>query len=244
MRVILLRHGQSLWNLEGKFTGWKDVDLSERGKEEARNAGKKIREKGYNIDIVYTSVLKRAIKTAWLVMEELNQEWLPIVKDWRLNERHYGDLQGKNKKETVKKFGEIVHKWRRSFSVRPPALKKEDPRYLEYLNDRRYNGIRVPLTESLEDVYNRVIPYWNNEIVPKIKSGKVPLVSAHGNSLRALVKYLDNISDKDVESLNIPTGIPLVYEFDKNMSVTNKFYLASKEELNRRVSEVKNQTKV
>ena len=212
-KVVLLRHGESEWNKENRFTGWTDVDLSEKGVLEAHNAGKSMLNAGLEFDLAFTSVLKRAIKTLWLALEEMDLMWIPVVNSWRLNERHYGALQGLNKAETAKKYGEEqVHLWRRSYDVRPPALTPDDDRFPG--KDPRYKGLTkedLPLTECLKDTVNRFLPYWHEAIVPEIKAGKRVLIAAHGNSLRALVKYLDNIPDEEIPELNIPTGIPLVY---------------------------------
>ncbi|MCX7669345.1 MAG: 2,3-diphosphoglycerate-dependent phosphoglycerate mutase, partial [Anaerolineae bacterium] len=214
IKLVLLRHGESDWNKENRFTGWTDVDLSEKGIAEAHEAGKLLREGGYVFDVAYTSVLKRAIRTLWIVLDELDQMWIPIYNTWRLNERHYGALQGLNKAETAEKFGDKqVLIWRRSYDIRPPALTPDDPRYPG--NDPRYAHLskdELPLTECLKDTVARFLPYWHETIAPALKEGKRAIIAAHGNSLRALVKYLDNISDEDIIELNIPTGIPLVYE--------------------------------
>lgn len=239
-QVVLLRHGQSVWNKENRFTGWTDVDLSELGIQEARRAGAALRQAGFRFDATYTSFLKRAIRTLWLAMEELDQMYLPIDTDWRLNERHYGQLQGLNKKETAEKHGaDQVHKWRRGYSIRPPALSEDDPRHPK--NDLRYAGFEPPATESLKDTLDRVIPYWQEKIVPQLKAGKRTIIAAHGNSLRALVKHLDDVSDEDIMELNIPTGIPLVYEFDEALNTRHHYYLADESEVNQAVSEVANQ---
>ena len=242
LKIVLLRHGQSLWNKENRFTGWTDVDLSERGIEEARRAGVALKEAGFIFDLAYTSYLKRAIRTLWLTMEELNQMYLPVDTDWRLNERHYGELQGLNKAETVARHGaDQVHQWRRGYSIRPPALQEDDPRHPRH--DPRYAAFDPPASESLQDTLDRVIPYWNEKIVPQLKANKRIIISAHGNSLRALVKYLDNISSADIMQLNIPTGIPLVYELDEHANAAGNYYLADDSALQEAVSEVANQTK-
>ncbi|MEJ5203647.1 MAG: 2,3-diphosphoglycerate-dependent phosphoglycerate mutase, partial [Anaerolineales bacterium] len=219
IKVVLLRHGESEWNKENRFTGWTDVDLSERGIAEAIQAGKTLKEAGYIFDLAYTSVLKRAIRTLWLVLDQMDLMWIPVKNSWRLNERHYGALQGLNKAEMAAKFGEEqVHIWRRSYDVRPPALEKTDERYPG--NDPRYKDLsedELPLTECLKDTVARFLPYWHEEIAPTIRTGKRVLIAAHGNSLRALVKYLDNVPDDEIVGLNIPTGIPLVYELDENL---------------------------
>jgi 2,3-bisphosphoglycerate-dependent phosphoglycerate mutase len=225
--LVLLRHGESTWNKENRFTGWTDVDLSERGQQEARDAGRLLKEGGYAFDLAYTSVLKRAIRTLWIALDELDQMWLPVIGSWRLNERHYGALQGLNKAETAAKHGEAQVKiWRRSYDIPPPPLSSDDPR--QAARDPRYAGLSpedVPLTESLKDTVERFLPYWHEVIAPSIRSGQRILIAAHGNSLRALVKYLDNISDDEIAELNIPTGIPLVYELDDLLKPRNRFYL-------------------
>jgi 2,3-bisphosphoglycerate-dependent phosphoglycerate mutase len=241
-KLVLLRHGESQWNRENRFTGWTDVDLSEAGVAEARKAGRTLKAEGYAFDIAYTSVLKRAVRTLWIALEELDQTWLPEVKDWRLNERHYGDLQGLNKAEMAAKFGEKqVLVWRRSYDTPPPSLKSDDPRYEG--RDPRYAGIPVPLTECLKDTVARVVPYWNQVIAPTIRSGKRVLVAAHGNSLRALVKHLDGISDDKIVELNIPTAAPLVYELDDNLKPLKHYYLGDAEEIARRAASVAAQGK-
>ncbi len=226
-RLILLRHGQSLWNLENKFTGWTDVDLLDQGIKEAHRAGKLLKSEGYSIDAAYTSLLKRAIRTLWIVLDELDLMWIPVHRSWRLNERHYGALQGLNKSDMVEKYGfEQVQIWRRSYDIPPPALAETDSRHPSC--DRRYSHLQkeeLPCTESLKDTLNRVLPYWNETIVPQLMAGKNILISAHGNSIRALVKHLDNISDEDIAGLNIPTGIPLVYELDDDLRAKNYHYL-------------------
>jgi 2,3-bisphosphoglycerate-dependent phosphoglycerate mutase len=219
-KLTLLRHGESIWNLEDKFTGWTDVDLSDKGIAEAREAGKMLKGKGYFFDVAFTSVLKRAIRTLWLVLDEMNLMWIPVHRSWRLNERHYGALQGLNKADMAAKVGEgQVHTWRRSYNVQPPALDRKDDRYPG--NDPRYRGLsenELPLTESLKDTVARFMPYWHEVFTPALKSGRQAIVSAHGNSLRAMVKYLDNVSENEISNLNIPTGIPLVYELDDTLS--------------------------
>jgi len=225
--LVLIRHGQSQWNLENRFTGWKDVDLTEAGREEARKGGQLLREGGYDFDLCYTSVLTRAIKTLWIAMEEMDRIWLPVIRHWRLNERHYGALQGLNKAETAEKHGdEQVFIWRRSCDTPPPALTPDDERYP--VNDPRYRDLpksQVPLTESLKLTIERVLPYWHVEIAPKILEGKRLLISAHGNSLRALVKHLDDLSDEEIPKVEIPTGVPLVYKLDDDLKPVEKFYL-------------------
>src|SRR5262245_13906218 len=226
-KIVLLRHGQSTWNLENRFTGWTDVDLSETGQAEARQAGRQMRADGYDFDRVFTSVLKRAIRTAWLALEEMDRMWLPSVPDWRLNERHYGALQGLNKAETAAKFGEEqVRVWRRSYDVPPPALERTDERFPG--NDPRYARLspaQLPLTESLKETVARVLPFWHEVVAPAVKAGDRLLLAAHGNSLRALVKYLDDMSEKAIVELNIPTGIPLVYELDAGLRPLKHYYL-------------------
>ncbi|MCB2212328.1 2,3-diphosphoglycerate-dependent phosphoglycerate mutase [bacterium] len=225
--VVLLRHGESVWNKENRFTGWTDVTLSEKGIEEAKAAGRTLAENGYDFDVVYTSVLQRALLTTHYALTEMDRLWLPMHKHWRLNERHYGALQGLNKAEMAAKYGdEQVHIWRRSYDTRPPALEWDDERNPR--NDRRYTDLtdeQIPLAECLKDTVDRFVPYWQDTLAPAIKSGKRVLISAHGNSLRALVKYLDKISDDEITGLNIPTGIPLVYTLDENLEPTEHFYL-------------------
>jgi 2,3-bisphosphoglycerate-dependent phosphoglycerate mutase len=242
LRLVLLRHGESEWNRENRFTGWTDVDLSSAGVAEAHKAGRTLKAEGYAFDIAYTSVLKRAVRTLWISLEELDQTWLPEVKDWRLNERHYGDLQGLNKAEMAAKFGEKqVLVWRRSYDTPPPALKPDDPRYEG--RDARYAGVKVPLTECLKDTVARVVPYWEQVVAPAVRSGKRVLVAAHGNSLRALVKHLDGISDEKIVELNIPTAVPLVYELDHNLKSLKHYYLGDAEEIARRAAAVAAQGK-
>jgi 2,3-bisphosphoglycerate-dependent phosphoglycerate mutase len=226
-KLVLLRHGQSTWNLENRFTGWIDVDLSENGVKEAINSGMLLKKHGFKFDIVYTSVLKRAIKTTNIVLEELDQMFVPVIKHWRLNERHYGDLTGLNKAEMAKKVGkEQVHIWRRSFDVPPPALELDDERHPRF--DPKYTFLtkdQLPATESLKLTIKRVLPYWDVIIAPNIFKGKSILVSAHGNSLRALVKHIDSISDDEIPNFEIPTGVPLVYELDKDLHPIKRYYL-------------------
>lgn len=230
-KLVLVRHGQSAWNLENRFTGWTDVDLTEQGVAEAKEGGRLIEEAGFEFDIAYTSVLKRAIKTLWIIQEEMGLEWLPVVRAWQLNERHYGNLQGLNKAETAEKFGdEQVKLWRRSYDVPPPPLAEDDERHPRF--DRRYAGLspeELPATESLKITLERVLPFWHNVLAPDIKAGKRLLVVAHGNSLRALVKYLDNMSEAEILELNIPTGIPLVYELDADLKPVKSYYLGDPE---------------
>jgi 2,3-bisphosphoglycerate-dependent phosphoglycerate mutase len=225
--VVLLRHGESAWNKENRFTGWVDVDLTDRGREEAHEAGRLLKEGGYAFDIAYTSVLKRAIRTLWIALDDLDQLWLPVQKSWRLNERHYGALQGLNKAETAAKHGEDQVKiWRRSYDIPPPPLSLDDPRYAGL--DPRYGDLKrsqIPLSESLKDTVARFLPYWHETIAPAIRNDQRVLIAAHGNSLRALVKYLDNVSEEEIVELNIPTGIPLVYELDDDLKPLRHFYL-------------------
>jgi 2,3-bisphosphoglycerate-dependent phosphoglycerate mutase len=230
-KLVLLRHGQSTWNLENRFTGWTDVGLSVQGEQEAHTAGKTLAQNSFTFDIAYTSVLKRAIKTLWIVMEEMELEWLPVINAWQLNERHYGALQGLNKAEMAVKYGdEQVKLWRRSYDVPPPALDMDDERHPRF--DRRYGALtpeQLPCCESLKDTVARMLPYWHSTLAPIVKSGKRVLIAAHGNSLRALVKYLDNISEAEIPELNIPTGIPLVYELDADLRPIKSYYLADEE---------------
>src|SRR5262245_539685 len=241
-KLVLLRHGESDWNRENRFTGWTDVDLSAQGVEEARAAGRVLKDAGYSFDLAYTSVLRRAIRTLNLALEGLDQLWIPVEKHWRLNERHYGALQGLNKAEMAAKFGEAqVLAWRRSYDTPPPALEAGDPR--SAARDPRYAGVPVPLTECLKDTVARVIPYWESTIGPAVRSGKRVLVAAHGNSLRALVKHLDAISDADIVALNIPTGVPLVYELDAGLRPLRHFYLGDPAEVAKRTAAVSAQGK-
>jgi len=243
IKLVLLRHGESIWNKEDRFTGWTDVDLSDKGITEAKEAGRTLRERGYLFDVAFTSVLKRAIRTLWLVLDEMDLMWIPVYCSWRLNERHYGALQGFNKAEMALKVGEEqVHMWRRGYDIRPPALDKTDKRYPG--NDPKYRELgasELPFTESLKDTIVRCVPYWHDVIAPTLKSGKHVLVSAHGNSLRALVKYLDNISDEDIPGLNIPTGIPLVYELDEDLKPQKHYYLGDARAVERAVNKVAKQ---
>ena len=245
-KVVLLRHGESVWNKENLFTGWTDVDLSEKGVEEAHNAAKLLKEGGYTFDIAFTSVLKRAIRTLWIVMDDMDLMWIPVIRSWRLNERMYGDLQGLNKAQTAEKFGDDqVLAWRRSYDTPPPALKRGDKR--DPGMDARYAHLptdEVPLTECLKDTVERFLPYWVDTIVPVIKDGKRVVIAAHGNSLRALVKYLDNISEEEITGLNIPTGVPLVYELDKDMRPIKHYYLGDQAAVEAAINAVKNQAKV
>ncbi len=229
--VVLLRHGQSTWNQENRFTGWKDVDLSEQGRAEAREAGRLLKEGGYTFDLAFTSVLKRAIKTLDIALDEMDRLWIPVTKHWRLNERHYGALQGLNKAETAAEHGEEQVKiWRRSYDIPPPPLTPDDERYAG--RDPRYADLKpaeIPASESLKDTVARFLPYWHDTIAPAVKSGKRVLIAAHGNSLRALVKYLDGVGDQDIVELNIPTGIPLVYELDAQLRPIRHYYLGDPE---------------
>ncbi|MCU0663983.1 MAG: 2,3-diphosphoglycerate-dependent phosphoglycerate mutase [Myxococcota bacterium] len=232
-KVVLLRHGESTWNQENRFTGWTDVDLSEKGEKEAHRAGQVLRSEGYTFDVAYTSVLKRAIRTLWIALDELDLMWLPVYRSFRLNERHYGALQGLNKAEMAAKFGEDQVKiWRRSYDVQPPALETSDERFPGH--DRRYAdlpAVALPRTECLKDTVARFLPHWHEIIAPVITSGKRVLIAAHGNSLRALVKYLDNVSESDIVSLNIPTGVPLVYELDESLRPIRHYYLGDQDEI-------------
>ncbi|MBI5471548.1 MAG: 2,3-diphosphoglycerate-dependent phosphoglycerate mutase [Ignavibacteriae bacterium] len=244
-KLVLVRHGESTWNKENRFTGWTDVDLSEKGKEEARAAGKVLKEKGFVFDVAFTSVLKRAIRTLWFTLDELDLMWIPVYNSWRLNERHYGALQGLNKSEMAEKYGESQVKiWRRSYDTQPPALEKTDPRFPGF--DPRYKDLKsneVPATECLKDTVARFLPYWHETIAPTIKSGKRVIIAAHGNSLRALVKYLDNISEADITELNIPTGLPLVYELDENLKPLKSYYLGDPEAVKKAMEAVAAQGK-
>ena len=243
MKLVLLRHGESTWNKENRFTGWTDVDLSEQGRREAREAGTLLREAGFVFDVAYTSVLKRAIRTLWTALDELDLMWIPVVKNWRLNERHYGALQGLNKAETAAAHGEAQTKiWRRSYDIPPPPLSPDDPRHSSH--DPRYASLapnEIPATESLKDVVARFLPYWHGTIAPDLRAGRRVLITAHGNSLRALVKYLDHISDADIAELNIPTGIPLVYELDDQLRAVVHEYLGDPEAAKRAAEAVAKQ---
>lgn len=233
IKLVLIRHGQSMWNLENRFTGWTDVDLSVNGLKEARKAGRILKENGFIFDVAYTSVLKRSIRTLWIILHEMDLMWIPVTKCWKLNERHYGALQGLNKQETIDKYGEEqVHKWRRYVDVRPPELTKDDPRYAK--GEDKYRDLKdeeIPFTENLLDTEKRVLEEWNESIAPDLKSGKRVIISAHGNTLRALVKYLDNISSDGIANLNIPTGTPLVYELDDNLKPIKHYYISIEGEL-------------
>jgi 2,3-bisphosphoglycerate-dependent phosphoglycerate mutase len=244
-KLVLLRHGESSWNKENRFTGWTDVDLSEKGIEEANAAGSLLKEQGYSFDIAFTSVLKRAIRTLWITLDKMDLMWIPVRRDWRLNERHYGALQGLNKAETAKQYGDDQVKiWRRSYDIQPPALEKADPRYPGH--DRRYSELseqQLPCTECLKDTVARFLPLWHETIAPLVKEGKQVIIAAHGNSLRALVKYLDNISEEDIIGLNIPTGIPLIYELDQQLKPLKHYYLGDPEAIAKAAEAVANQGK-
>jgi 2,3-bisphosphoglycerate-dependent phosphoglycerate mutase len=244
-KLVLVRHGQSVWNLENRFTGWTDVGLTELGREEALEAGKLLREGGYVFDVAYTSVLKRAIHTLWIILQEMNLEWIPVTNAWQVNERHYGALQGLNKSEMAEKYGEEQVKiWRRSYDVPPPALEWTDERHPRF--DARYASLspeQLPATESLKITLERVLPYWHSTLAPVIKSGKRVIVAAHGNSIRALVKYLDQISDAAIPEVNIPTGLPLVYEFDEDLKPIRNYYLGDAEEAAKKAAAVADQGK-
>lgn len=245
-RLVLLRHGESVWNKENRFTGWTDVDLSERGINEAKEAGKIMKEKGFAFRFAYTSYLKRANKTLNLTLEEMDLLWIPVEKTWKLNEKHYGALQGLNKREMTEQYGEEqVLIWRRSYDVRPPQLETSDPRHP--VNDVRYQGIAdfaaTPATEALCDTVNRIVPYWDNEIKNKLEKYKEVIIAAHGNSLRGIVKYLKNISNEDIVNLNLPTGVPYIFEFDNNMNLVKDYFLADEETLKKLMDEVANQGK-
>jgi 2,3-bisphosphoglycerate-dependent phosphoglycerate mutase len=243
--VVLLRHGESTWNKENRFTGWTDVDLSDKGVAEAHDAGKLLKESGFAFDLAYTSVLTRAIRTLWIVLDEMDLMWVPEVRSWRLNERHYGALQGLNKAETAEKYGDAqVKLWRRSYSTQPPALEKSDERWPGH--DPRYADVSeadLPLTECLKDTVARFVPYWEGTIAPSVKAGKKVIVTAHGNSIRALVKYLDGISDDDITELNIPTGIPLLYKLDEQLKPISHTYLGDPEAAAKAAAAVANQAK-
>lgn len=244
-KLVLLRHGESIWNKENRFTGWTDVDLSEQGIIEAKKAAELLKQEGFIFDIACTSVLKRAIRTLWILLDIMNLMWIPVLNSWRLNERHYGALQGLNKSEMALKFGEEqVHLWRRSYDVQPPALEINDSRFPG--NDPRYQILtksELPLTECLKDTVTRFLPYWHEIIAPLLKENKKIIIVAHGNSLRALIKYLDNISDNDIVDLNIPTGVPLIYELDDNLKPIRHYYLGSSDEIQKAINKVANQGK-
>jgi 2,3-bisphosphoglycerate-dependent phosphoglycerate mutase len=246
IKIVLLRHGESYWNLANRFTGWTDIDLTEKGIREAIHSGQLLKEEGYTFDVAHTSVQVRAIRTLWLVMDEMEQTWIPVYRHWRLNERHYGALQGLNKAEMAEKYGdEQVLIWRRSYDTPPPELKPDDPRYPG--NDPRYKNMDpkdIPLSECLKDTVERFLPYWHDTIVPDIRAGKKVLICAHGNSLRALVKYLDNVSDEEIVGLNIPTGIPLIYELDNDLKPVKHYYLGDQDAIQAAIQAVKDQAKV
>ena len=245
IKLVLLRHGESIWNKENLFTGWTDVDLSDHGKAEARRAGELLKAEGFTFDVAFTSVLKRAVRTLWITLDELDLMWIPVEHSWRLNERHYGALQGLNKAQTAAKYGDDqVLTWRRSYDVPPPALEPSDSRYPG--TDPRYRGLspsELPVTECLKDTVARFLPYWHQSIVPTIQTGKKVIIAAHGNSLRALVKYLDKISDEEIVGLNIPTGVPLVYELTEQLEPIRHYYLGDPEEVARAAAAVANQGK-
>ncbi|MFQ5637852.1 MAG: 2,3-diphosphoglycerate-dependent phosphoglycerate mutase [bacterium] len=244
-KLVLLRHGESEWNKQNRFTGWTDVDLSEKGVAEARKAGRILKEKEFIFDVAFTSVLKRAIRTLWLMLEEMDLMWIPVQRTWRLNERHYGALQGFNKAETAAKYGdEQVHIWRRSYDTPPPVLEKTDER--NPANDPRYHDLNrrdIPLTECLKDTVDRFLPYWHDEIAPTIRSGKRVVIAAHGNSLRALVKYLDEVSNEEIVGLNIPTGMPLIYELNDDLEPLKHYYLGDPDEVKKAMEAVAKQGK-
>jgi len=244
-KLVMVRHGQSTWNLENRFTGWTDVGLTDQGREEAHEAGRLLREGGYVFDVSYTSVLRRAIQSLWIILQEMNLEWIPETKAWQLNERHYGALQGLNKAEMAEKFGEAQVKiWRRSYDVPPPALDWDDERHPRF--DPHYASLppdQLPATEALKNTLERVLPYWHSTLSPVIKSGKRVFIAAHGNSIRALVKYLDKISDADIPELNIPTGVPLVYELDEDLKPIKHYYLGNPEEAAKKAAAVAKQGK-
>jgi len=243
-KLILVRHGQSIWNVENLFTGWKDVDLSDQGRREAAQAGRELLKEKLEVDIAFTSVLKRAIRTLWLMLDEMDRMWVPVERSWRLNERHYGALQGLNKAQTVEKHGEAQVKiWRRSYDIPPPALATDDERHPRF--DRRYAGVDpadLPATESLKETLARVLPYWHSRIAPELRSGRNVLVAAHGNSLRAMVKMLDNVSEGEITELNIPTGVPLLYELDKELKPLGSRYLGDPEAIAAAAEAVRRQT--
>ncbi|MGD8566080.1 MAG: 2,3-diphosphoglycerate-dependent phosphoglycerate mutase [Candidatus Bathyarchaeota archaeon] len=245
VQLVLLRHGESQWNKENRFTGWIDVDLTERGIKEAKNAGKILRDSNIVFDLAFSSLLKKAIRTLWIVLDEMDLMWIPVKKSWRLNERHYGKLQGLNKSEMAKKHGEEqIQIWRRSYKIKPPALLKTDPGYPG--NDPRYKDLNedeLPVAESLEDTYKRLIPYWENKIAPAIKAKKRILIVAHGNSLRAIVKNLENISEEKIALLNIPTGIPLVYELTEELESLRRYYLGDPENVKKAILKIEEQGK-
>ncbi|EOZ4595333.1 2,3-diphosphoglycerate-dependent phosphoglycerate mutase [Morganella morganii] len=244
-KLVLVRHGESEWNKENRFTGWTDVELSEKGRAEAQEAGQLLKKEGFSFDFAYTSVLKRAIHTLWNILDQVNQQWLPVEKSWKLNERHYGALQGLDKAETAAKYGdEQVKLWRRGFAITPPALEKSDERFPGH--DPRYAKLaesELPATESLAITIDRVVPYWTDVIKPRVASGEKVIIAAHGNSLRALVKYLDNMSEDEILELNIPTAVPMVYEFDENMKPLRRYYLGDQDAIAAKAAAVANQGK-
>ncbi|WP_274369381.1 2,3-diphosphoglycerate-dependent phosphoglycerate mutase [Morganella morganii] len=244
-KLVLVRHGESEWNKENRFTGWTDVELSEKGRAEAQEAGQLLKKEGFSFDFAYTSVLKRAIHTLWNILDQVNQQWLPVEKSWKLNERHYGALQGLDKAETAAKYGDDqVKLWRRGFAITPPALEKSDERFPGH--DPRYAKLaesELPATESLAITIDRVVPYWTDVIKPRVASGEKVIIAAHGNSLRALVKYLDNMSEDEILELNIPTAVPLVYEFDENMKPLRRYYLGDQDAIAAKAAAVANQGK-
>lgn len=244
-KLVLLRHGESQWNLENRFTGWHDVNLTEQGEREGREAGRLLKAEGFEFDMAYCSVLTRAIRTLWLALTEMDQVWIPVHREWRLNERHYGSLQGLNKAETAKKYGDDqVLVWRRSYDIPPPPMTKEDEGYAG--KDRRYAHLSVndlPLSECLKDTVDRFLPLWENTIAPQIKAGKQVMIAAHGNSLRALIKYLDEVTDEDILGINVPTGMPLIYELDENLKPTSRQYLGDPEKVAKAMDAVANQGK-
>jgi 2,3-bisphosphoglycerate-dependent phosphoglycerate mutase len=246
IRIVLIRHGQSTWNKENRFTGWTDVDLTEQGMREAREGGMVLKQEGYTFDLAFTSVLKRAIRTLWIVLDQMDLMWIPIVNSWRLNERHYGALQGLNKAEMAQKYGEEqVHIWRRSYDIQPPALETTDERYPG--KDPKYKSLDpkdVPVTECLKDTVARFLPYWHESVVPELRRGRKVVISAHGNSLRALVKYLDNISDEEIPHLNIPTGVPLVYELGDDLKPQKHYYLGDTDKIAQAIQAVAAQGKI
>jgi 2,3-bisphosphoglycerate-dependent phosphoglycerate mutase len=244
-KLVLLRHGESQWNLENRFTGWHDVNLTEQGEREGREAGRLLKAEGFKFDVAYTSVLTRAIRTLWLALTEMDQVWIPVHREWRLNERHYGSLQGLNKAETAEKHGDDqVLVWRRSYDIPPPPMTKDDPGYAG--KDRRYANLdeaNIPLTECLKDTVARFLPLWEETIAPQIKSGKQVLIAAHGNSLRALIKYLDGVTEGEIIGMNVPTGMPLVYDLDENLKPTSRQYLGDAEKVAKAMEAVANQGK-
>jgi 2,3-bisphosphoglycerate-dependent phosphoglycerate mutase len=245
LRLVLLRHGESVWNKENRFTGWTDVDLSEKGRAEAKEAGRLMAAEKFEFDVAYTSVLKRAIRTLWIAQDEMDLMWIPVHRSWRLNERHYGALQGLNKADVAAKHGDAQVKiWRRSYDIPPPAIPSSDPQHPS--RDRRYRDLKrdeLPLTESLKDTVARFLPYWHETIAPDIRAGRKVLIAAHGNSLRALVKYLDNVSDEEIVELNIPTGIPLVYLLNDELQPLQKFYLGDPEAVKNATAAIANQAR-